>query len=134
MSTTTDDMLDARDLDTFYGTSHILRGVNFRVGAGETVSLLGRNGMGKTTLLRTLMGLLKPKRGSIMFNGREVTGARASTIARAGMGFVPEGRGVFPNLTVEENLVFAERSGQGGRMDWTRDAIYEMFPQLAERR
>lgn len=134
MSTTTGDVLDARGLDTFYGTSHILRGVNFRVGAGETVSLLGRNGMGKTTLLRTLMGLLKPKRGSIMFNGRDVTGSRASAIARAGMGFVPEGRGVFPNLTVEENLFFAERPGPGGRVDWTRAAIYEIFPRLAERR
>ena len=101
-----------------------MRGVNFRVGTGETVSLLGRNGMGKTTLLRTLMGLLKPNRGSIMFNGRDVTGSRASAIARAGMGFVPEGRGVFPNLTVEENLVFAERPGPGGRVDWTREAIY----------
>jgi branched-chain amino acid transport system ATP-binding protein len=134
MSTMTDDVLNARGLDTFYGASHILRGVNFRVGTGETVSLLGRNGMGKTTLLRTLMGLLKPKRGSIMFNGRDVTGSRASAIARAGMGFVPERRGVFPNLTVEENLVFAERPGPGGRVDWTREAIYEIFPRLAERR
>ena len=134
MSTTNGDVLDARGLDTFYGASHILRGVNFRVGAGETVSLLGRNGMGKTTLLRTLMGLLKPKRGSIMFNGCDVTRSRASAIARAGVGFVPEGRGVFPNLTVEENLIFAERPGQGGRMDWTREAIYEIFPRLAERR
>jgi branched-chain amino acid transport system ATP-binding protein len=134
MSTMTDDVLDARGLDTFYGASHILRGVNFRVGTGETVSLLGRNGMGKTTLLRTLMGLLKPNRGSIMFNGRDVTGSRASAIARAGMGFVPERRGVFPNLTVEKNLVFAERPGPGGRVDWTREAIYEFFPRLAERR
>jgi branched-chain amino acid transport system ATP-binding protein len=134
MSTTTGDVLHARGLDTFYGASHILRGVNFRVGAGETVSLLGRNGMGKTTLLRTLMGLLKPKRGSIVFNGRDVTGSRASAIARAGMGFVPEGRGVFPNLTVEENLVFAERPGPGDRVDWTSEAIYEIFPRLAERR
>ena len=134
MSTMTDDVLNARGLDTFYGASHILRGVSFRVGAGETVSLLGRNGMGKTTLLRTLMGLLKPKRGSIMFNGCDVTDSRASTIARAGMGFVPERRAVFPNLTVEENLVFAERPGPGGRVDWTREAIYEIFPRLAERR
>jgi branched-chain amino acid transport system ATP-binding protein len=134
MSTTTGDVLHARGLDTFYGASHILRGVDFRVGAGETVSLLGRNGMGKTTLLRTLMGLLKPKRGSIVFNGRDVTGSRASAIARAGMGFVPEGRGVFPNLTVEENLVFAERPGPGDRVDWTSEAIYEIFPRLAERR
>ena len=134
MSALTDDVLRARGLDTFYGVSHVLRGVNFHVGVGETVSLLGRNGMGKTTLLRTLMGLLKPKRGSIMFNGRDVTGSRASAIARAGMGFVPEGRGVFPNLTVDENLVFAKRPGPSGRVDWTREAIYEIFPRLAERR
>lgn len=134
MSTVTGNVLDARGLDTFYGASHILRGVNFHVGIGETVSLLGRNGMGKTTLLRTLMGLLKPKRGSIAFNGHDVTGSRASAMARAGMGFVPEGRGVFPNLTVEENLIFAERPGPGGRVDWTREAIYEIFPRLAERR
>jgi len=134
MSMTTGDLLHARGLDTFYGASHILRGVNFRVAAGETVSLLGRNGMGKTTLLRTLMGLLKPKRGSIVFSGSEVTGARASMIARTGMGFVPQGREVFPNLTVEENLVFAERPGPGRRVDWTREAIYEIFPRLAERR
>lgn len=134
MSTVTGNVLDARGLDTFYGASHILRGVNFHVGIGETVSLLGRNGMGKTTLLRTLMGLLKPKRGSIAFNGHDVTGSRASAMARAGMGFVPEGRGVFPNLTVEENLIFAERPGPDGRVDWTREAIYEIFPRLAERR
>jgi branched-chain amino acid transport system ATP-binding protein len=134
MSTMDQDLLNARGLDTFYGPSHVLRGVNFRVGAGETVSLLGRNGMGKTTLLRTLMGLLTPKRGSIVFGGREVTGCRASTIARAGMGFVPEGRGVFPNLTVEENLIFAERPGPDGRIDWTLAAIYDVFPRLAERR
>ena len=110
-------MLDARGIDTFYGPSHILRGVNFHVGRGETVSLLGRNGMGKTTLLRTLMGLLKPKRGAILLDGRDVTDARANIKARAGMGFVPEGRGIFPNLSVEENLLFAARPGPDGRVD-----------------
>lgn len=127
-------MLEARGIDTFYGPSHILRGVNFRVGRGETVSLLGRNGMGKTTLLRTLMGLLKPKRGAVLLNGRDMTGARPSVNARAGIGFVPEGRGIFPNLSVEENLTFAERAGPGGQVDWTPAAIYELFPRLAERR
>ena len=113
-------MLEARGIDTFYGPSHILRGVNFRVGRGETVSLLGRNGMGKTTLLRTLMGLLKPKRGSILLNGRDMTDARPSIKARAGMGFVPEGRGIFPNLSVEENLLFAKRQGPKGRSSGRR--------------
>jgi branched-chain amino acid transport system ATP-binding protein len=127
-------MLEVRGIDTFYGPSHILRGVNFRVGRGETVSLLGRNGMGKTTLLRTLMGLLKPKRGAVLLNGRDMTGARPSANARAGIGFVPEGRGIFPNLTVEENLTFAERAGPDGKVDWSPAAIYELFPRLAERR
>jgi len=127
-------MLEARGIDAFYGPSHILRGVNFRVGRGETVSLLGRNGMGKTTLLRTLMGLLKPKRGTVLLNGRDTTDARPNIKARAGMGFVPEGRGIFPNLSVEENLLFARRQGPDGQVEWTPEAIYEMFPRLAERR
>ncbi len=130
----TDDILVAAGLNTFYGPSHILRDVNFRVGRGETVSLLGRNGMGKTTLLRSLMGLTKPKSGTIRLDGVDVTCARACVVARAGMGFVPEGRGIFPNLTVEENLVFAERRGRSGRRDWTREAVYDIFPSLAERR
>jgi branched-chain amino acid transport system ATP-binding protein len=134
MTATTQAMLEARGIDTFYGPSHILRGVNFRVGRGETVSLLGRNGMGKTTLLRTLMGLLKPKRGTISLNGRDMTDARPNIKARAGIGFVPEGRGIFPNLSVEENLLFAERNGPEGQLEWTPEAIYQMFPRLAERR
>jgi branched-chain amino acid transport system ATP-binding protein len=134
MIATEEAMLEARGIDTFYGPSHILRGVNFRVGRGETVSLLGRNGMGKTTLLRTLMGLLRPKRGSILLNGRDMTDARPNVKARAGIGFVPEGRGIFQNLSVEENLLFAERHGPEGQVEWTPEAIYQMFPKLAERR
>ncbi|MGO9022770.1 MAG: ABC transporter ATP-binding protein [Beijerinckiaceae bacterium] len=132
--TKSDDILAATGLNTFYGPSHVLRDVSFRVGRSETVSLLGRNGMGKTTLLRSLMGLLKPKSGTIRLDGVDVTGARACAIARAGMGFVPEGRGIFPNLTVEENLAFAERRGRDGRCDWTREAVYDIFPRLNERR
>jgi len=127
-------LLEARAVDAFYGASHVLRGVDFHVGRGETVSLLGRNGMGKTTLLRTLMGLVPAKGGEIRFAGASVKGMRPSAVARAGVGFVPEGRGIFPNLSVEENLVFAERQGPDGRLDWTRDAIYELFPRLRERR
>ena len=127
-------LLDARGLNTFYGASHVLRDVDFRVGRGETVSLLGRNGMGKTTLLRSLMGLVSPRSGEIRFDGADVLGRRPSAIARAGVGFVPEGRGIFPNLTVEENLVFAARSGPGGQREWTREAIFDLFPRLAERR
>jgi branched-chain amino acid transport system ATP-binding protein len=128
------DILAATGLNTYYGPSHILRDVSFRVGHSEAVSLLGRNGMGKTTLLRSLMGLLTPKSGAIRLDGVDVTGARACAVARAGMGFVPEGRGIFPNLTVEENLIFAERAGRHGRRDWTRQALYDLFPRLAERR
>lgn len=124
----------AESIDTYYGQSHILRGVNFRVMPQETVTLLGRNGMGKTTLLRTLMGLVRPRRGRIVLNGRDLTGLRPAQIARAGLAFVPEDRGVFPNLTVKENLTFAARRGAGGRADWTLERIYELFPRLAERR
>jgi branched-chain amino acid transport system ATP-binding protein len=127
-------LLEARGLDTYYGASHVLRGVNFHVGRGETVSLLGRNGMGKTTLLRSLMGLTPPRNGEIRLNGVDVKGRRPSAIAREGVGFVPEGRGIFPNLTVEENLVFAARAGTDGRQDWTRETIFSLFPRLAERR
>jgi branched-chain amino acid transport system ATP-binding protein len=124
----------AEGIDTYYGASHILRNVSFRVMPRETVSLLGRNGMGKTTLLRSLMGLTRPRSGAIALNGRDVTGARASSVARAGLAFVPEDRGIFPNLTVEENLTFAARAGHGTRPDWTLARIYALFPRLAERR
>src|SRR5437764_3413072 len=116
-------VLAATNLNTFYGPSHILRDVSFHVGARETVSLLGRNGMGKTTLLRTLMGLVKPRSGAISLHGEEVTGARANAMARAGLALVPENRGIFPNLTVEENLIFAERAGRSGRRNWQRAKI-----------
>lgn len=127
-------LLEALGLNTCYGASHVLRGVDFRVAPGETVSVLGRNGMGKTTLLRTLMGLVAPRSGEIRLGGVSIVGWRASAIARAGVGFVPEGRGIFPNLTVEENLVFAARVGANGRRDWTREALFDLFPRLAERR
>jgi branched-chain amino acid transport system ATP-binding protein len=127
-------VLAAKNLNTFYGPSHILRDVSFHVSPRETVSLLGRNGMGKTTLLRTLMGLVKPRSGAISLHGADVTGARANAMARAGLALVPENRGIFPNLSVEENLIFAERPGRDGRRDWQRDKIYHLFPRLAERR
>jgi branched-chain amino acid transport system ATP-binding protein len=127
-------VLAATNLNTFYGPSHILHDVSFHVGPRETVSLLGRNGMGKTTLLRTLMGLVKPRSGAISLHGADVTGARANAMARSGLALVPENRGIFPNLTVEENLIFAERPGRSGRRNWQRGKIYELFPRLAERR
>ena len=126
--------LEARRLNTYYGLSHILRNVDFRVMPQETVSLLGRNGMGKTTLLRTLMGLVPPESGRITLGVQDIAGWRPSAVARAGLAFVPEDRGVFPNLTVKENLTFAARAGDRGRADWTLERIYSLFPRLAERR
>jgi branched-chain amino acid transport system ATP-binding protein len=134
MSTPQTPALLAEGLNTYYGQSHILRNLSFRVMPQETVSLLGRNGMGKTTLLRTLMGLVRPKTGRIALNGADTTGARPSSVAKRGLAFVPEGRGIFPNLTVEENLTFAHRAKTGPREPWTLARIYDMFPRLAERR
>jgi branched-chain amino acid transport system ATP-binding protein len=127
-------VLAAEKINTYYGQSHILRGVDFRVMPRETVSLLGRNGMGKTTLLRSLVGLVKPRTGRVLLNGVDITGNRPSLVARAGLAFIPEDRGIFPNLTVVENLVFAARLGHGTRPDWTLERIYALFPRLAERR
>jgi branched-chain amino acid transport system ATP-binding protein len=126
--------IEGTSLNTYYGQSHILRGVSFRVMPRETVSLLGRNGMGKTTLLRTLMGLVRPRSGEVFLNGEPVTAARASARARAGLALVPENRGIFPNLTVEENLALADRPGRDGTRRWTRARVYDLFPRLAERR
>jgi branched-chain amino acid transport system ATP-binding protein len=130
----TQPILFAEKLHTFYGQSHIVRGVNFHVMPRETVSLLGRNGMGKTTLLRSLMGLVRPRSGSVQLNGVEITGLPPSFAAKAGLAFIPEDRGIFPNLTVFENLTFAARSGRGTRPNWTLERIYLLFPRLAERR
>ena len=124
----------AENINTHYGRSHILRGVSFRVAPGETVSLLGRNGMGKTTLLRTLAGLVRPSSGIIRLNGADVTASRASVRSRAGLAIVPEGRGIFPNLTVSENLTFASRANRKGERPWPLERIYALFPRLAERR
>ncbi len=126
--------LSARGLDTFYGQSHILRGVDFHVAPGEAVSLLGRNGMGKTTLLRTLMGLVAPRAGTVRLGSADITGARPSAVARAGLAFVPEDRGIFPNLTVEENLTVAARARPGTPTPWTLERIAALFPRLIERR
>jgi branched-chain amino acid transport system ATP-binding protein len=126
-------LVSAEGLHTYYGPSHILHGVDFEVGHGETVALMGRNGMGKTTLLRSLMGLTPPKRGRVMIDGRDMTGASAHAVARAGLALVPEGRGIFASLTVREHLVMAARPGRDGRADWTLARVLETFPRLAER-
>lgn len=126
-------ILEARGLHTYYGASHILRGVDFFIRAGEAVGLMGRNGMGKTTLIRTLLGQTPPRRGEVKINGQDMTGAAPHRIAREGIGYVPEGRGIFPNLTVRENLLMAARSGPGGKRDWTYERVLDVFPRLGER-
>jgi branched-chain amino acid transport system ATP-binding protein len=125
--------IDARGIHTFYGASHILHGVDFTVGQGETIGLMGRNGMGKSTLLKSLMGLVKPRSGSITMSGCDMTGKPPYEVARLGIAYVPEGRGIFGNLSVVENLQMAARAGTSGQRDWTYDRVLETFPRLKER-
>lgn len=126
-------LLEARELHAYYGASHILHGVDFRIGRGETVGLMGRNGMGKSTLIRSMLGLVKPRHGEVFVCGSPMTGALPFLVARQGIAYVPEGRGIFPNLTVRENLVMAARAGRDGRRDWTYERVLSTFPRLAER-
>jgi branched-chain amino acid transport system ATP-binding protein len=126
-------LIDARGLHTYYGQSHILRGIDFQVVRGETIGLMGRNGMGKSTLLKSLMGLVKPRGGSVAITGRDMTGAAPYEIAQRGIAYVPEGRGIFGNLSVVENLKMAARAGTRGQRDWTYERVLETFPRLAER-
>ena len=129
-----DALLSVRGLEAGYGGSQVLFGVDLDVGYGEVVSLLGRNGMGKTTTILSIMGLLPARAGEIRFAGRPLTRQPPFRIAQAGIGFVPEGRQVFPTLTVEENLI-ATASNRGGQAaPWTLERVYAFFPRLAERR
>ncbi|PUE62138.1 ABC transporter ATP-binding protein [Limnohabitans sp. Rim8] len=125
-------MLQVDNIHTYYGDSHILHGVSLDVKAGQVTSLLGRNGAGKTTTLLTMMGYLAPRQGSVTYKGQDISGKPAHRISRMGLGFVPQERGVFASLTVEENLTVAARAGRDGR--WTLPRIYELFPRLNERR
>jgi len=126
-------LLEARGLHAYYGASHVLHGVDLVVHRGEALGLMGRNGMGKTTLLRSVLGLLPPRQGTVKVRGADVTGAGPHRIARAGIAYVPEGRGIFANLSVRENLVMAARAGADGRRDWTLERVLATFPRLAER-
>jgi branched-chain amino acid transport system ATP-binding protein len=126
-------MLEVSGLQGGYGAAQVLFGISFKVEAGEVVSLLGRNGMGKTTTIRTIMGLMPPRGGSIVFEGKELTGAPPYRMAQAGIGLVPEGRQVFPTLTVEENLI-ATAANRSGKARFDLAAVYAFFPRLQERR
>lgn len=123
-------MLNVQNIHTYYGSSHILYGVSVSVPEGSVVAVLGRNGMGKTTLIRSVVGFTPPRSGQIVFQGRPIQRLQPHVIARMGIGLVPQGRRIFPSLTVEENLRVASR----GRGAWTLDTVYDLFPRLQERR
>ena len=126
-------LIRATGLQTYYGASHILRGVDFSVAPAETIGHMGRNGMGKSTLLKSLMGLVKPRSGSVEIMGRNITGRPPYEVAQLGVAYVPEGRGIFGNLSVVENLKMAARAGTRGQRDWTYERVLETFPRLTER-
>jgi len=126
-------LIHAIGLHSYYGASHILRGIDFAVRRGETIGLMGRNGMGKSTLLKSIMGLVKPRAGGVLVMGKPMTGRAPYEIAQLGVAYVPEGRGIFGNLSVTENLKMAARPGTRGQRDWTYERVLETFPRLAER-
>ncbi len=133
MNQTNDLLLDARGVHAWYGSSHVLHGIDLQIGRGETVGLLGRNGMGKSTLIRSLLGHVTQRDGHISFFGQDASKAKPHEVARLGVAYVPEGRGVFPNLTVRENLLMAARKGRDGRDDWSYERVLATFPRLQER-
>ena len=132
--------LEAQAVHAWYASSHILHGVDITISRGETVGLLGRNGMGKSTLIRTLLGHVTQREGRIVVNGKDLSKARPHELARAGVAYVPEGRGIFPNLTVRENLVMAAKPAKAtnhstadGNLGWTLQRVLDTFPRLTER-
>ncbi len=133
LDTEQEPILEAREVHAWYGSSHVLHGVDIHVRRGETLGLLGRNGMGKTTLIRTLLGHVAQRSGSIRVFGRDMSKASPHEVAQLGVAYVPEGRGVFPNLSVRENLVMAARRGNDGRNEWTLERVLQTFPRLQER-
>jgi branched-chain amino acid transport system ATP-binding protein len=130
-------LLEVNDLNTFYGASHVLQGISLTVAEGELVALLGRNGMGKSTTLKTIMGLVKSKSGSVIFEGKNITGFPPFKAAQAGIGYVPEERRIFPELSVLDNLLLGVKGGKIGDPNdpsvWTIDRIFSHFPKLKER-
>jgi len=127
-------LLEIKDLNTFYGQSHILQGVFLEIDRQEIICLLGRNGVGKSTTLKSIMGLVKPRSGQVFFKGQNIAGLPTHTIAKLGLGYVPEDRRVFPTLTLRENLLMGIKPGQKGKGDgWTIDKVYNYFPALQAR-
>jgi len=126
-------ILEVRQLAASYGASQILFGIDFELERGETACLLGRNGVGKTTTMKTVMGLLKPLGGSVVFNGTDIGGRQPYEISRLGIAYVPQGRQVFPDLTTRENLLIAARKGGSSGSEWTIRQVYEVFPVLKHR-
>lgn len=127
-------MLRVENIETYYDTSQALFGISFEIDAGEVITLLGRNGMGKTTTVNSLMGILKPRAGSIKLDGVEVMGSKSFKMAQLGLGLVPEGRQIFPNLSVRENLIATASNHLEMGDPWTIERIYDLFPELAERK
>lgn len=126
-------LLEMRHVETCYGASQVLFDVSFDVNEGEFATLIGRNGMGKSTTVKTIMGMLAPRNGTVCFAGAQIQGLPSFRVARAGIGLVPEGRQIFPNLTVRENLVATASLRHAGKAPWTLDSVYRMFPWLEER-
>ena len=128
-----DTLIHAHGIHTYYGASHILRGIDFTVKRGETIGLMGRNGMGKSTLLKSIMGIVPPRKGTVEIKGKPMNGRPTFEVAQMGIAYVPEGRGIFGNLSVVENLKMAARPGTRGQRDWTYERVLETFPRLKER-
>lgn len=126
-----DEVLQAQGLDVFYGTSQVLFNMSLRVRKGETLALLGRNGAGKSTTMKAMAGVIPVRKGQVMLDGQAITGKASHLIARAGIGFVPEDRQIFPDLTVEDNLEIAIKRGHDGANDWSLERVYDMLPLLA---
>lgn len=134
-------LINAQGLNTYYGASHILRGIDFAVARGETIGLMGRNGMGKSTLLKSIMGIVPPQSGTVQIKGQAMNGRPTFEVAQLGIAYVPEGRGIFGNLSVKENLIMAARpakerphaTSHAGQREWTYERVLDTFPRLKER-